>query len=103
MQICGYDALPIKFSSYSCHDIVSYYDSTLTSLLTYYNATSDFYLRGMHDTANDTPMVVSFMLADRLVQLLPNKFPRTLSILSHVGAYMSSKDCNVDFLFPRDC
>jgi hypothetical protein len=59
MKICGYNALLTKFPSSSCHDKVSYYDITVTSLLINYGATSDFYLCGMHDTAYDTPIVAS--------------------------------------------
>jgi hypothetical protein len=44
MQICGHDALAIKFSNSSCYDIVSY-DATFTSLLINYYAKSDFYTR----------------------------------------------------------
>jgi hypothetical protein len=59
MQICGQDAFPIKFSSSLCHDTVSYYDTTVTSLLLNYCATSDFCLCGMHDTGYDTTIVAS--------------------------------------------
>jgi hypothetical protein len=59
MQICGHDAFSIEFPSSSCHDTVSYYDTTLTSLLINYSATSDFCLYGMHDTSYDTPIVTS--------------------------------------------
>jgi hypothetical protein len=59
MQICGHDALPIKFSSSSYHDTVSYYDITSLSLLINFYATSVFYLGGMHDTSYDTSIVAS--------------------------------------------
>jgi hypothetical protein len=61
MQICGYDALSIKFPSSLCHDTVSYYDTTLTSLLIDYCVASDFFLHGMYDTTYNTPIVASLI------------------------------------------
>jgi hypothetical protein len=61
MQICGHDALLTKFPSSPCHDTVSYYDTTLLSLLINYNATSNFCLGGMHDITYDTPIVASLI------------------------------------------
>jgi hypothetical protein len=42
-----------------CHGTVSYYNTALISLLIDYCATSDFYLRSMHETTYDTPIVAS--------------------------------------------
>jgi hypothetical protein len=38
--------------------MVSYYDTTHTSLFINCHATSDFYLGGMHDTSYDIPIVI---------------------------------------------
>jgi hypothetical protein len=56
MQICGHDALPIKFSSSPCHDTIQYHImiplSPLSLLITMPHQI--FCLRGMHDTTYDT-------------------------------------------------
>jgi hypothetical protein len=56
MQICGHDALAIKFLNSLCHDTVYI---TLTSFLINYCVISEFCLRGMHDTIYDTSIVAS--------------------------------------------
>jgi hypothetical protein len=61
--MCEHDVFASRLSSrlscFVCHDTVSYYDTTLTSLFINCHATSDFC--GMHDTSYDTPIVTSLM------------------------------------------
>jgi hypothetical protein len=47
------------------YDIVSWYDTTLTSLLIYYGATLAFYMYVVHDTSYDIPIVNSLMVGGR--------------------------------------
>jgi hypothetical protein len=51
--------LLVEFFCFVCHDMVSYYEITLTSLFINCYATSDFCLCGMHNTSYDTPIVTS--------------------------------------------
>jgi hypothetical protein len=59
MQICVHDVFAIRFSCFACHDMVSYYNTTLTSLFINYCAISDFYLHDTYDITYDTPIVAS--------------------------------------------
>jgi hypothetical protein len=59
MQVCVHDVFATSLSSFACHDNVSYYDTTLTSLFINYCVTSAFYQHGMHDTTYNTPIVSS--------------------------------------------
>jgi hypothetical protein len=59
MQICGYDAFVIALFSFTCYDTVSYYDTSLISLIINWCATSAFCMHEMHDTAYDTSIVAS--------------------------------------------
>jgi hypothetical protein len=59
--MCEQDVFASRLSYFACHDTVSYYDTTHTSLFINCHATSDFYLGGMHDTSYDTPIVTSLM------------------------------------------
>jgi hypothetical protein len=61
MQICVQDVFAINFSRLTCYDTVSWYDTTLTSLLINYGATSAFCMHVMYDTSYDTPIVSSLM------------------------------------------
>jgi hypothetical protein len=54
MQICVYDVFATKFSSFTCYDTVSYYDTTPISHVINWCVTSDFCQHGMHDTTYDT-------------------------------------------------
>jgi hypothetical protein len=54
MQICGYDAFIIALSNFSCYHILSYYDTSLISLIINWCATSAFCMHEMHDTTYDT-------------------------------------------------
>jgi hypothetical protein len=92
------DALAIKFSSYSCHNTVSYYDTTLTSLLINYYATSDFCLHGMHDTSYDTPIVAS--LSRLLLSCYKNELvirPRRNGWLDIQLEFKKDNILNIDF------
>jgi hypothetical protein len=62
MQMCVHDVFATSFSSFACHDTVSYYDTNLTSLFINCCATSAFCQHGMHDTTYDTPIVSSLRL-----------------------------------------
>jgi hypothetical protein len=53
--------LLVDFFYFMCHDTTLYYDTTLTSLFINCRATSDLYLRGMHDTSYDSPIVTSLI------------------------------------------
>jgi hypothetical protein len=57
--MCEYDVFPSRLSCYVCHDTVSYYDTTSTSLFINCHATSDFCLGGIHDISYDTLIVTS--------------------------------------------
>jgi hypothetical protein len=57
--MCEQDVFASRLSYFACHDTVSYYDTTHTSLFINCHATSDFCLCGMHDTTYDTPIVSS--------------------------------------------
>jgi hypothetical protein len=59
MQICGYHAFVIALSSFTCYDTVSYYDTTLISLIINWCATSAFCMHKIHDTTYDTSTVAS--------------------------------------------
>jgi hypothetical protein len=61
MQICVQDVFDTNFSRLMCHDTVSWYDTTLTSLLINYGATLAFYMHVVHNTNYDTPIVSSLM------------------------------------------
>jgi hypothetical protein len=58
-NICVHDVYASIFFSFVCHDTVSYYDTTLTSIFTNCCATSDFYQYGIHNTSYDTSIVSS--------------------------------------------
>jgi hypothetical protein len=57
--MCEQDVFASRLSYFACHDTVSYYDTTHTSLFINYHATSDFCLGGMHNTSYDTLIVTS--------------------------------------------
>jgi hypothetical protein len=59
MQIYGYDLFFIALSSFTCYDDVSYYETSLISLIINWCTTSAFCMHGMHDTAYDTSIVAS--------------------------------------------
>jgi hypothetical protein len=59
--MCEHDVFPSRLSCYVCHDTVSYYDTTHTSLFINCHATSDFCLGGIYDTSYDTPIVTSLI------------------------------------------
>jgi hypothetical protein len=59
MQNCIQDLLNIIFSSYTCYDIVSTYDTTIVSLIINYGDTSAFCMHKIHDTSYDTTIVAS--------------------------------------------
>jgi hypothetical protein len=59
MQIYVQDLFGIKFSSTTCYDTVSTYDTTIISLIFNCTATSAFCMHVMHDTTYDTPIVSS--------------------------------------------
>jgi hypothetical protein len=59
MQICVQDVFVTNFSRITCYDIVSWYDTTSTSLLINYGATWAFCMHVVHDTSYDTPIVSS--------------------------------------------
>jgi hypothetical protein len=50
MQICVQDLFIVNFSSNTCHDTVSYHDTTITYLFINYCTTSLFFQYGMSDT-----------------------------------------------------
>jgi hypothetical protein len=58
MQIYVQDVFVTNFSRLTCYDIV-WYDTTLTSLLINYGATSAFCMHVVHDTNYDTLIVSS--------------------------------------------
>jgi hypothetical protein len=57
MQICVQDIFVTNFSRLTCYDTVSWYDTTLISLLINYGVTSAFCMHVVHDTSYDTPTV----------------------------------------------
>jgi hypothetical protein len=59
MQIYVEDVFVTNFSRLTCYDTVSWYDTTLTSLLINYGATSAFYMHIMYDTSYDISIVSS--------------------------------------------
>jgi hypothetical protein len=59
MQIYVRDVFVTNFFRLTCYDIVSWYDTTLTSLLINYGATSAFYIHVVHDTSYDILIVSS--------------------------------------------
>ena len=61
MQIYVQDLLNIKFSSITCYDTVSTYDTTIISFIINWCDTSDFCMHVMHDTSYDTTIVTSLM------------------------------------------
>jgi hypothetical protein len=69
-----HDVFAIKFSSFTCNDTVSYYDTTLISHLINRYATSDFYQHGMHDTTFDTPIVTSLTRRSPTLYFLVSSF-----------------------------
>jgi hypothetical protein len=54
IQISVHDVFAIKFTSFTCYDTVSYYDTTPISHVINWCVTSDFCQHGMHDTTYDT-------------------------------------------------
>jgi hypothetical protein len=62
MQICGYDAFVIALSSFTCYAIVSYYDTSIISLIINCCAILAFCMHGMHDTSYDTSIVASLII-----------------------------------------
>jgi hypothetical protein len=54
--------LPFDFSYFTCHDTLSYYDTTLTSLFINCYTTLDFLLRGTHHTTHDTLTLASLKI-----------------------------------------
>jgi hypothetical protein len=62
MQICVQDVFVTNFSRLTCYDTVSWYDTTPTSPLINYSATSAFCMHVVHDTTYDTPIVSSLMV-----------------------------------------
>jgi hypothetical protein len=48
MQSCVQDVFDIIYFSYTCYDIVSTYDTTIVSLIIYYDDTSAFCMHWMH-------------------------------------------------------
>jgi hypothetical protein len=58
MQMCVYDVFTIKFSSFTCYDTVSYFDTTLIYILINLCATTKFCQHGIYGTLIDTPIVV---------------------------------------------
>jgi hypothetical protein len=62
--MCEQDVFASRLSYFACHDTVSYYDTTHTSLFINCHATSDFYLDDMHDTSYDTPIMTSLIYED---------------------------------------
>jgi hypothetical protein len=68
MQICVQDIFITNFSRLTCYDIVSSYDTILTSLLINYGATLVFYMHVVSDTSYDTPIMSS--LNDDLTRTL---------------------------------
>jgi hypothetical protein len=59
MQIYVEDVFVTNFSRLTCYDTVSWYDTTLTSLLINYGATSAFYMHVVHGSTYDTLIVSS--------------------------------------------
>jgi hypothetical protein len=57
--MCVHDVFATSLSSFVCHDTVSYYDTTPTSLFIDCCATSAFCQHGMYNTTYDTPIVSS--------------------------------------------
>jgi hypothetical protein len=70
MQIYVQDLFGIKFSSTTCYDTVSTYDTTIISLIFNHTATSAFYMHVMHDTTYDTPIVGSLRRQTLLASLV---------------------------------
>jgi hypothetical protein len=60
--MCVHDVFATSLSSFVCHDTVSYYDTTPTSLFIDCCATSAFCQHGMYNTTYDTPIVSSLTL-----------------------------------------
>jgi hypothetical protein len=52
----------IIFSSYTCHDTVSTYDTTIVSLIINYGDTLAFCMHRMHDTSYDITIVTSLIV-----------------------------------------
>jgi hypothetical protein len=63
--MCEQDVFASRLSYFACHDTVSYYDTTHTSLFINCHATSDFCLGGIHDTSYDTLIVTSLNRTER--------------------------------------
>jgi hypothetical protein len=68
----GHYAFASTLFSFVCHDTVSYYDTTLTSLFINYCATLDFCQHSMHDTSYDTLIVTSLSLSNLNTTSLPD-------------------------------
>jgi hypothetical protein len=62
--ICIHDVFASGFFSFTCHDTVSYYDTSFTPLFINCHTTSDFYQHDMHDTTYDTLIVTSLRELD---------------------------------------
>jgi hypothetical protein len=62
--MCEQDVFASRLSYFTCHDTVSYYDTTHTSLFINYHTTLDFCLGGMHDTPTryDTLIVTNLIV-----------------------------------------
>jgi hypothetical protein len=54
-----YNAFVITLSCFTCYDIISYYDTSLISLIINWCATLAFAIHKMHDTTYDTSIVAS--------------------------------------------
>jgi hypothetical protein len=59
MQIYIQDLFDIKFSSTTCYDKVSTYDTTILSLIFNCTATLDFCMHEMHNTSTYDTFIVS--------------------------------------------
>jgi hypothetical protein len=59
MQNCVQDLFDIGFSSYTCYDTISTYDTTIVSLIINYKDTSAFCMHRIHDTGYDTTIMAS--------------------------------------------
>jgi hypothetical protein len=78
--MCEQDVFASRLSYFACHDTVSYYDTTHTSLFINCHATSDFCLGGMHDTSYNTPIVTREKLPHACAIISP-AIPRVVRTL----------------------
>jgi hypothetical protein len=81
MEICEYDAFAIAFSSFTCYDTVSYYDTSLISVIINWCTISAFCLHEMHDTAYDISIVASLSYFVQIRFALPSKLSQ-LSVVA---------------------